>query len=333
MITLITGSPGSGKTAFAVAELLKVSGRPVYAYNVAELQLPHEPLDDLNEWHTVVPDGALVVADEVQRAWRPRPAGSKVPDAIAALETHRHRGIDFLIITQGPALVDANVRRLVSRHLHLVATWASRWSFEWPECQSDPLSGRSSAIKAAYALPKQAFGKYKSAEIHHKVKRKLPPAVYGLGLAAVVAVGLGWTAWNRVQAHMGEPEPATIQEGFAPDAASPAGLPAGGAVVEGADVIDFAPRVAGRPETAPAYDQLRVVKDFPRIAGCALSESRGCQCYTQQATRYPVPDAVCREIVEGNVFDPYADPVQPAPMPRPAAPAAPSPESIESFTV
>jgi len=132
-------------------------------------------------------------------------------------------------------------------------------------------------------------------------------ALVCVALAAVVGLALAWTAWGRVQAHMGDPESVETGQGFAPEDAAPAGLP-DGAAAKGGDVFDFAPRIAGRPETAPAYDQLRQVKAFPRLAGCAMSPSRGCQCYTQQATRYEVPESVCREIVEGNVFDPYADP-------------------------
>ncbi len=34
--------------------------------------------------------------DEAQRVFRPRPAGSKVPDYIQELETHRHKGIAWI---------------------------------------------------------------------------------------------------------------------------------------------------------------------------------------------------------------------------------------------
>ena len=89
MITLITGAPGAGKTALMV-ELLRTiyKDRPVYACNVEGLTLPHFQLDDLSKWPEVVPDGSLVVCDEVQRFWRPRGPGQKVPADVSALETH-----------------------------------------------------------------------------------------------------------------------------------------------------------------------------------------------------------------------------------------------------
>lgn len=311
MITLITGTPGSGKTAYVVAELLKVTGRPIYVYNVNGLTLPHEPLEDLNEWHTIVPDGALVVADEVQRAWRPAAAGSKVPDSIAELETHRHRGVDFWIISQSPSLVHTNVRKLIGRHIHLVGNWAGRYAYEWSECNTSPDSGRGRAIKTRYTLPKKAFQHYKSAEIHTKLNRKLPPVIWGLGVAVVFVGLLGFRLYGKLNSAI-HPQDAEIAASYEVTDGAPSGAPARRLD----DGLDFSPRVVGRPETAPVYDHLRRVKDFPRIAGCISSETRGCSCFTQQGTVYPVAVAVCESMLAGAVFDPYREPA------REVAPAA-----------
>ena len=43
---------------------------------------------------------------------------------------------------------------------------------------------------------------------------------------------------------------------------------------------DFKPTVEGRPETAPIYDGVRRVVDFPQIVGCLASDD-DCKCYTQ----------------------------------------------------
>ncbi|WP_298079079.1 hypothetical protein [uncultured Cardiobacterium sp.] len=63
------------------------------------------------------------------------------------------------------------------------------------------------------------------------------------------------------------------------------------------------------PETAPAYDELRKPKDFPR-AQCMNSKKRGCRCYTQQGSLmrdYP------REVCLARVRDGYFDPTRQAP--------------------
>jgi len=327
MITLITGTPGAGKTAWIVAELLKLAGsRPVFVDGIPELTIAHEVAGPVDEWHKWAPEGALIIVDEVQRIWRPRSPGAKVPEAVAQLETHRHRGIDFWLISQHPNLLDGNVRRLISRHIHLVVTWAGRYQYEWPEVNPSPDTKRAAAVKRPYKLPAKVFDNYKSASVHTKIKKRVPLALYGLALAVCLAVVVGWRVYTRVDEVMHPELAGSVAE--ASDAV-PAARSVGG-TASGDDPINFAARVAGRPETAPAYDQLRQVKAFPRVAGCALSVSRGCQCYTQQATRYEVPEAVCREIVEGNVFDPYADP---APMPQPVAPSAPVSESVDPLTV
>ena len=111
MLTLITGAPGSGKSAALVSMLeeLGVNGRPLYVNGITDLTIPHEPLEDPDKWFDTVPDGSVIILDEVQRYWRPRGPGQKVPPHISLLETHRHRGLDFYVITQGPNLIDSNL--------------------------------------------------------------------------------------------------------------------------------------------------------------------------------------------------------------------------------
>ena len=166
MITLITGTPGTGKTASAVDLLLReYQDRPLYVDGLADLKLEHHPLDVLT-WPTEAPDGAVIVVDEVQRKWRQRGPGSKVPDSVAQLETHRHRGLDFIIITQGPRLIDSNVRALVGRHVHIRDTgFMGRWAYEWPEC-NDALAWAKCQNKRRYKLPTKVFDLYKSASLH-----------------------------------------------------------------------------------------------------------------------------------------------------------------------
>lgn len=224
MLTLITGTPGAGKTLLAVATILPhylqqtvvvdedgnatPVKRRILVDGIKDLIIEHElmaptkivskivdrtPVETLecegqgvaNWWEWCKP-GDVIVIDEVQRMWRPRGNGSKVPQMIAELETHRHRGVDFVLITQHPMLLDQNVRRLVSRHIHVRRMWGGSRAvrYEWDHCSSPDRV--SDAGKSYWPYPKDAFKYYKSAEVHTKQGGKVPAALLILGLALVV---------------------------------------------------------------------------------------------------------------------------------------------------
>lgn len=303
MITLITGGPGTGKTLYVVDQLLKFDrSRPLYVDGVTDLQIPHEKFDPL-KWPDEIPDGSLLVIDEVQRVWRPSAPGAALLPSIAGLETHRHKGLDFFIMTQHPSLVHQNVRRLVGKHIHLVANWSGRKLYEWPETQTDPQTGRHQAASRPYSLSKQAMGAYKSAEIHTKQNRRLPLVVFGLAASLVLVVLIGYYVYGRVGDLTKTNTPHPV--------AAVSGNPVTGS--KGANIFDFKPRVPSRPETAPAYDGMLKVVDAPSMRACILKGDE-CKCYTSQATPYPAPDPVCRDFVAGNIFNPF---YKPAPPPEP----------------
>src|SRR4030067_873930 len=54
-------------------------------------------------------------------------------DYVAALETHRHGGFDIWLISQHAGLIDANVRKLIGRHIHLREGLLGRYLYEWAE--------------------------------------------------------------------------------------------------------------------------------------------------------------------------------------------------------
>ena len=303
MITLITGAPGTGKTAALVSLLSDLSkDRAVYVNGIPDLKIQHQELDDPTTWPQSVPDGSIVVIDEVQRIWRPRGPGAKVPSDIAALETHRHRGLDFYVITQSPKLCDSNVRGLVGRHVHLRDLGIlGRFWYEWPECSDQCSSAwRGAPIKKRYRLPKAIFASYKSASEHIKPLRSFPWMLVLMVSALLLTIGL---AWRSVSVISGKINPATNQVKPSDSGLSPKPVPAPEPGVA-YDYTAFVPRVSNRPESAPAYDRIRVVSNMPTVSGCVRLGSR-CKCYSGQGTDAGLTAGECKAWLDNPPFDPY----------------------------
>ncbi len=141
------------------------------------------------DWHEWAPDGAFIFYDEVQNVYRPRSSSKEVPKSVAAFETHRHKGLDFFIISQSPLLFDSNIRRLVNKHIHLRPTWAGRYQYEFPECNDQP-KNTSSGIKSKYRLEKKVFSLFKSASLHTKQTKKIPMSFYIIFVALFLLIVL-----------------------------------------------------------------------------------------------------------------------------------------------
>ena len=330
MITLITGAPGAGKTAALVLmlqELLAASGRQIYVNGIPDLKIPHEVLAEPDKWHETVPDGAVIIIDEVQNVWRPRGPGQPVPDHVKKLETHRHRGIDFYIITQGPNLVDGNVRALVGRHVHLRDIgFLGRWWYEWPECADNcRTSWKNAPIKKKYKLPKKIFGQYKSASLHVKPIRSFPKMFIIAMIALVVAVALSWRVYSSLKDKISPPAAAAGKVGSLAVPVS-ANVPGVNRLVD--ESVDFTPRMYDKPWTAPAYDQLRKVVTLPTITG-SICVNDQCTCYHNRRV-IEMASSACLKWTTTNPFNPYeldsvvvTAPIQ-SPSPQPLSVAQPS---------
>lgn len=310
MITLITGAPGAGKTQLLVALLLELAkGRKIYCDGIPELQIDHEPLDKPDDWPAVVPDGCAVVVDECQRIWRPRGSGSRVPLSIEALETHRHRGLDFFLITQHPNLVDANIRRLVGRHLHLRDTgFFGRWLYEWPEC-ANPETFKSCTNKKKFSLNKKVFGLYKSASLHVKPVRGIPRVAFVLGIALVVLAGLGYFVYRNISGKLAANPLAAAAA--ASRAASGPGAVAGPSVVPVVPVVPGGGVLPGDP--SPGWDLYRTgAATMPAVIGGCWATAGDCWCVTNEARPRIVQPAACVAVALGEL---QPDPARPVPTP------------------
>lgn len=293
MITLLTGLPGSCKTLYTIDKLLQPlltstikttngegveveSPRTIYT-NINGLLLPHEKIDlaQLNDWHTWCKPGDVIVADEVQKQWPLVATGSKVPPCIEALETHRHMGVDFVLMTQHPMMVHANICRLAGRHLHMrrLGNMGFSTAYEW-DGVSRTLLYKNCMAKFPYRFNKKVFSLYKSAEVHTKQPRRLPSLIFGIGLAAAGMVFGGPMVYERLQERL-NPAPAV--------AVVP---PQKNAVV---GVVD---PLAVKPETMPPQTNDEAPPAV-MVSGCIATKSR-CGCFDLAGQIVPTPEAVCR---------------------------------------
>lgn len=332
-ITLITATPGGGKTALAVKIMKEAAdkGRPIFQLGIPELKLPYIPTPPVKEWtekrvdpddpdenqldYFTFPENSLIVLDEAQRIFRVRPTGAKVPDHVAAFETVRHTGVTFLLMTQNPTFLDSHIRKLVGQHIHLRDVGLlGRWYYEWPEC-SDPDRFATAPIKKKYVLPKESFPLYKSSSLHIKRKYSMPPALAIIVCAVLLLAFLGWRMYGSVVDKTAPAAHSAVQ------ASSPASAPVALQQVKTAPAVPsvqasdgaeylaaFMPVAPGRPESAPAYAQMRQVKSMPQVVGGACNKVR-CRCYTQQGTDAGLDEMQCRAWLSNPPFDPYRDPV------------------------
>lgn len=312
MITLITGTPGSGKTAYALDMMLRLqkldNSRKLFVHGIPELKVAHEIVVcdsktcdycttlverdshlQAKDWHKWAEQGSIFFFDEVQNIHRPRHGSAPVPDCVATYEVHRHRGLDFFMITQNSMLIDGNIRALVSRHIHLTATWARRVQHEWAQCKTDLSSTLDESIKSNYVLPKDVFKLYKSASLHTSVSRKKPWVLYALPVLILVIFGLIYSFQSRVK-NAAKPNPPATSSVNTNPAVIPANLPKGGAEVAGqpasiAPHLNTKREIIDMPKLFKKWSQLGIADDelkFLPVGMCAVSSTNFVKCHFSQ---------------------------------------------------
>lgn len=203
MLTLITGQPGNGKSLYTIATVeakRQAESRPVFYHGIPDLTLPWTKLEDPAKWYDC-PEKSIIVIDEVQKVMPPRPSGSKPPQLVSELETHRHRGFDLFFMTQDPSLVDNHLKKLAGEHIHLVRQWGRQKAdlFKMQKVQDPTNANLKRALHSTFPYPKQVFDWYKSADAHTH-KKSIPKKyylLYALPVLLVVALlGGVWKLWK-----------------------------------------------------------------------------------------------------------------------------------------
>ncbi|MBB3212682.1 zona occludens toxin [Herbaspirillum sp. Sphag1AN] len=322
MLQLITGLPGNGKTLYALAYIkqwAEKDHRTVFYSGIAELTLDWTEIE-AEKWYDCPPN-SIVVIDECQRVFRPRSLGSQVPEHVARLETHRHQGLDIVLITQHPMLADTAIRRLVGKHMHIVRKFGTQNAtiHEWGSVKDncDKPAAKKDSIKHHWRYDKKLFSVYKSADVH-TVKRSIPMKIYFFAAIPFLLAAAVWYLYQFAQSKIQAPSLNTSRlhtkqepplSAFAHESPNSQSLNSQehrrlyqNAVEDAKQYIyERTPRLEGLAFTAPHYDKLTQPVRVPRPSGC-LSSIDQCACHTEDGTPLNMPENVCRNIVNKGLF-------------------------------
>lgn len=342
MIYLFTGAPGSYKTCRAISEILrfKKEGRVIYAHGIRDLDyerlgLKRFPDEDPSRWMELVGERPVFVLDECYTHFPNRNPGKAVPPHVEALATHRHHGVDFIMLAQQSVQLDPFIRGLIEEHIHMMKSRMVKGKAtmkRWSEFQANTKG--HCADSQVWVAPKENFTYYTST-VADTAKTRVPMwlkyLAAGIAFVALVSYGLKWRVESKIDERRAEHAAAN---GIGPDGRSVAASRSGRITYATPEAYGeaHAPRFANDPGSAPIYDQIEV-KQRPRLACMASgSNHEKCTCLTQQGTKWPMQLAQCVDIaINGPPFNPYLDPpapaaaptppIQPTPAPAPAIPA------------
>lgn len=169
--------------------------RTIYT-NIADLKLSQaRALPKDCDWRQT-PQGSYFVIDEAQLIPIFSEEAKKIDPIVHDLTIHRHKGYDFLFITQDPSFVNKYIRKLASLHIHLINIfgWEQSMKIEWTVVQENPNAVRSLARAenvTRWRFPKHVYKLYKSSTAHTRKKRIPKKLVFLFILMCFFFLGAG----------------------------------------------------------------------------------------------------------------------------------------------
>jgi len=336
MIYLITGAPGTGKTAHALGLFHSLPQYPDRAICIGVRDYKgkatyFETLPDGFDFEAY--PGFVFLIDEVQDYFPSRVAGRPVPPALEFLPKHRHIGQDYILTCQFANQVDVKLRQIVGRHIHLEKEPVGVFLYEAGRCVENVKDFPPTSKRMRSAISQEVKDSYTSMEgeetVLQRSKPRLPVKLWMILGVVVVMFGVAayfLTSRPSLLNPMDEKTAAeTMGQGYGGGSVVPASAPA---------APDIKPlREIDHPaELAPGNTDYPELAAQPRIPLSCVSGARGCSCYDQAGQLIErMARARCLALVEGR--DPLVSawgrddtPRRPNFPPPPPPPAKPVPE-------
>jgi len=177
MLILITGTPGSGKTLYAVHRIVNdwlKQDRLVYAdIDGLNIEGVEKSPDDWRQ----TPEGSLIVYDEAQQRdiFKHGRGSLSQSEIVQAFEIHRHSGHDIVFITQSAKFLHNHILDLVGEHYHLHRPYGASLAsvYFWRKAVRNAQSKSAQnhvENESLFKYRKDLYKYYKSATVHtHKL--------------------------------------------------------------------------------------------------------------------------------------------------------------------
>ena len=155
MLTLLTGGPCSGKTAWLVDQIFNNSGyngRSIYVHNecLSDYRISDNviSLDDAKSWFSL-PSGSVVIFEDADYSFPCRSRDAFCPRWVNLFSVPSYNGIDVFMTSQNAMKIDKDVRSYLGRHLHFVRDFGFKPVFDCSKYRNDnvvSISRRQSAL-------------------------------------------------------------------------------------------------------------------------------------------------------------------------------------------
>ncbi|ESK51862.1 zonular occludens toxin domain-containing protein [Acinetobacter tjernbergiae] len=240
MLHLITATPGSGKTLFAIQKIYEHlnKGHVVFS-NIAGLKIPgvfaietNTDWRDLDHFKRLQPEFShkpiAVFYDEAhehpafdaedtqykENGQVDRLKQKEVRDQARALRMHRHFGFDIYLITQQVQFIESVTVGLCGIHWHLHRAFGLQRStlYMWRSGQTNPTTRsvqRYAEEKTTFKFPKHFYDLYDSATVHtHKARIPL----YYVGVVLLPIALFSYSGYTYYKSHYQKETPLQASE-------------------------------------------------------------------------------------------------------------------------